>query len=215
MRNPMSEKFHCYGYKALPLFLRTPLQIGGMKSRTKDRIPSWFLWTKIRASQESQPSNKVLTESKSKRLGENSTQTSQALFQNAISQSTKMLCKQKSEVPSTPHLLMNRTAGVCELAPLSRTLSNHFMLQHDFKPAVLPHLLCDTNPIRPSFSIAAAFQTLQPYKASYKRKAKSKSLLPFKCRQMVYRSKPNHRLNFLYIPHWLTGYTVKIALNYH
>lgn len=35
MRNPMSEKFHCYGYKALPLFLRTPLQIGAWSQEQK------------------------------------------------------------------------------------------------------------------------------------------------------------------------------------
>lgn len=35
MQNPMSEKFHCYGYKALPLFLRTPLQIGAWSQEQK------------------------------------------------------------------------------------------------------------------------------------------------------------------------------------
>lgn len=109
MQNPMSEKSHYYGYKALPLSRRTPVQI---RAWSQEQKTEFLLVPEIRASQESQPSIKGLTASKNKRLGENSTQTSQALFQNAISQSIKMLCKQKSDFPSTPHLLINKTLGV-------------------------------------------------------------------------------------------------------
>lgn len=105
--------------------------------------------------------------------GGDSTKTLQALFQNAISQSIKMLCKQKSSFPSTPHLLINMAGGCVWACP------TFFLTRHGFVRSKECYLITSSDwnstsnpqrfktysviqaPIQLSFSTAAAFQILQ------------------------------------------------------
>lgn len=121
-----SDKFHYYGYKALPLFLGTPLYIRAWSQEQKTKFLLGSCEPRSEPTVRASPPLKY-NRVQEQKAGENSTKTLQALFQNAISQSIKMLCKQKSSFPSALRLLINTARGCICACPTSLLTRHGFV----------------------------------------------------------------------------------------